>query len=90
MYALHEGPLCVVFEWRPSEGLGELGIRLTWTHQRQHAAHIILGTEAFLSCSSFLSNYGRDISVEEPDAGPQPLVLPLLHGGITRGRLLRG
>jgi hypothetical protein len=45
--------------------LDSWGSRLTWTVQRQHAAQLISGMEAFHASASFLGSYGcTSLSVE--------------------------
>jgi hypothetical protein len=62
------------------------GPRLMWIIQRQHAAQIISGMEAFFSSTSFLSSYELDIPRNDTDPDPLALVPQQPHGMINRGQ----
>ncbi len=53
-----KGPFALSMNGALRKILEYWGSRLTWTVQRQHAAQLISGMEAFHSSASFLSSYG--------------------------------
>jgi hypothetical protein len=92
-----KGPFALSMNGALRKILETWGSRLTWTVQRQQAAQIISGMEAFHSSAFFLGSYGRDAPSEEPDASsaeldPDPdldthaLMHQQPHGLISRGQ----
>ena len=58
--SLMKGPFAISLNGALKKIIELWGYKLTWTAQRQHAAHIIASTDAFFSCASFLSSYELD------------------------------
>ena len=82
---LMKGPFALSLNGALRKILETWGTRLTWTVQRQHAAQIISGMEAFFSSASFLSSYEPDAPSVEPDPDPLALVHRQPQGLTNRG-----
>jgi hypothetical protein len=66
--SLMKGPFALSMNGALRKIMESWGSRLTWTVQRQHAARLISGMEAFHhSSASFLGSYGRTSLSDEPD-----------------------
>jgi hypothetical protein len=61
------------------------GSKLTWIAQRQHVPQIPGGMDTFLAGASFMSAFGQDSNVEEPEL--LPWIHPLL--GPSQGKNTR-
>jgi len=83
---LMKGPFVLSLNGALRKILETWGTRLTWIVQRQHAAQIISGIEAFFSSASFLSSYELDVPTDEPDPDPPSLVPQQPKGMINRGQ----
>ncbi len=59
------GPVALSMNGALGKILHSWGSSLTWTSQRQHAAHIVNGMESFMTGASFLQSLGNASPVSD-------------------------
>ena len=80
---LMKGPFALSMNGALRKILETWGSKLTWIVQRQHAAQLISGMDAFHSSASFMGSYGRISLSVEPDASSvDPIIQDSRDGGM--------